>query len=73
MADLGGPVTPGVLERWWGGGVVLDAPAPAAALSSAVSRFWLCGGAYIIELLSTVFYFFVFLQLAAHQAQSDKQ
>lgn len=37
-------------------GIVLDAP--AVALSSAVSRFWLCGGAYIIELLSTVFYLF---------------
>lgn len=72
MAELDGPVTPDVLGRGrGGGGVVLDPP--AVALSSAISRFWLCGDAYIIELLSTVFFLFFFLQPAAHQAQSDKQ
>lgn len=47
--------------------VVLDPP--ALPLSSAVSRFWLCGDACIIELLSTFF----FLQPPAHQARSNKQ
>lgn len=47
MAELHGPVTLGVVGR---------RSSLIRLLSSAVSRFWLCGGAYIIELLSTFFY-----------------